>query len=182
MAQGKSKLFAITTAFFAVFAIIFFTLSMTSLGKYTSQIKRVHHLEQQVLAGKTEIMKVPEMIGKLRTADKTNHQLEAQVVELTNTNEEITSEKEGLQKELTIVTIAKAVLEQDRAGYTKNLIEARQAVEELRNQLSTSDGGADIDEMDEIEETLIESSHEEETSQAPIEHKNSEILSKNVWE
>jgi hypothetical protein len=58
-----------------------------------------------------------------------------------------------------MVTIAKLVLETDKAGYTKNLIEARQAVEELREQMGTSDGGIRIDELDEIEESLIESSH-----------------------
>ncbi|MBT6229686.1 MAG: hypothetical protein HOI47_23840, partial [Candidatus Scalindua sp.] len=51
MAKGNVKLFATTTAFFAVFAIIFFTLSITAIGKYTAQKKRVHHMEQQILAG-----------------------------------------------------------------------------------------------------------------------------------
>jgi hypothetical protein len=72
----------------------------------------------------------------------------------------MTSELNELQKELTSVTIAKLVLETDKAGYTKNLIEARQTVEELRSQLGTNDGGSLIDEVDEIEESLIESSHE----------------------
>jgi len=159
MAKGNVKIFATTTAFFAVFAIIFFTLSITSIGKYTAQKKRVHHMEQQILAGKTEILKVPEMIGKLRVADKTNRQLETQVAELTEASEEYDEELAELQKELTTVTIAKLVLETDKAGYTKNLIEARQAVEELREQMSSSDGGTRIDAMDEIEESLIESSH-----------------------
>jgi hypothetical protein len=58
-----------------------------------------------------------------------------------------------------MVTVAKLVLETDKAGYTKNLIEARQAVTELREQMGTNDGGTRIDELDEIEESLIESSH-----------------------
>ncbi len=165
MAQGNSKLFAITTALFVVLAIIFFTLSITAIGKYTAQKKRVHHMEQQMLAGKSEIMKVPEMIGKLRVADKTNKDLESQVADLTESSEEMTSELNGLQKELTSVTIAKLVLETDRAGYTKNLIEARQTVEELRNQLSTGDGGSNIDEVDETPEVSSE-----------------KIPSGNVWE
>ncbi len=60
MATGKVKIFATTTAFFAVFAIIFFTLAITAIGKYTAQLKRVHHMEQQILTGKAEILKVPE--------------------------------------------------------------------------------------------------------------------------
>ena len=75
MAKGNVKLFATTTAFFAVFAIIFFTLSITAIGKFTAQKKRVHHMEQQILAGKTEILKVPTMIGELRKADKEKKQL-----------------------------------------------------------------------------------------------------------
>lgn len=159
MAKGNVKIFATTTAFFAVFAIIFFTLSITAIGKYTAQKKRVHHMEQQILAGKAEILKVPDMIAKLRKADKTNKQLEMQVAELTEASEEFDGELAALQKELTTVTVAKLVLETDKAGYTKNLIEARQAVEELREQLSTNDGGTRIGALDEIEESLIEYSH-----------------------
>jgi hypothetical protein len=77
------------------------------------------------------------------------------------------------------VTIAKLVLETDKAGYTKNLIEARQTVEELRGQLGTNDGGSLIDEVDEIEETLIESSHE--ATHEP-EVNSAKIASGNVWE
>ncbi|MGR3173011.1 MAG: hypothetical protein ACUZ8N_00230 [Candidatus Scalindua sp.] len=179
MAQGNSKLFAITTALFVVLAIIFFTLSITTIGKYTAQKKRVHHMEQQILAGKSEIMKVPEMIGKLRVADKTNKELEDQVADLTESGEEMTSELNELQKALTITTIAKLVLETDRSGYTKNLIEARQAVRELRNQMSTNDGGSNIDEVDEIKETLIESSHE--TTHEP-DVSSVKTPSGNVWE
>ncbi len=159
MATGKVKIFATTTAFFAVFAIIFFTLSIASIGKFTAQQKRVHHMEQQILAGKAEILKVPEMIGKLRVSDKQKGQLEMQVAELTEAGEEFDETIADLQKELTIVTVAKLVLEVDKAGYTKNLIEARQAVAELREEMATNDGGVRIDELDEIEETLIESSH-----------------------
>jgi chromosome segregation ATPase len=179
MAQGNSKLFAITTALFVVLAIIFFTLSITSIGKFTAQKKRVHHMELQMLAGKSEIMKVPEIIGKLRVADKTNKELENQVADLTESGEELTSELNELQRKLTIVEIAKLVLETDKAGYTKNLIEARQRVKELRNQLSTGDGGSNIDEMDEIEETLIEPSHE--TTHEP-EVSTEKIPLGNVWE
>jgi small-conductance mechanosensitive channel len=178
MAQGNSKLFAITTALFVVLAIIFFTLSITTIGKFSAQKKRVHHMEQQMLAGKSEIMKVPEMIGKLRDADKANKELEGQVADLTESSEEMTAELNELQKELTSVTIAKLVLETDKAGYTKNLIEARQAVEELRNQQGTNDGGSIIDDVDEIEETLIESSHE--TTHEP-EVSSEKIPSGNVW-
>ena len=183
MAQGNSNFFAITTALFVVLAIIFFTLSITAIGKFAAQKKRVHHMEQQMLAGKSEIMKVPEMIGKLRVADKANKELEGQVADLTESSEEMTAELNELQKELTSVTIAKLVLETDKAGYTKNLIEARQTVEELRNQLGTNDGGSIIDEVGETEETLIESSHEttHESTHEP-EVSSEKILSGNVWE
>ncbi len=159
MAHGKVKLFATTTAFFAVFAIIFFTLAITSIGKYTAQLKRVHHMEQQILAGKVEILKVPEMIGKLRVADKEKADLEMQVADLTEASEEFDGELADLQKELTLATVAKLVLEADKAGYTKNLIEARQAVDEMREEMSTNDGGTRIDALDEIEESLIESTY-----------------------
>jgi chromosome segregation ATPase len=148
MLQGKVKLFAITTVLFAVFGVIFFGLAITSIGKYQGQKTRVHHMEQKILAGKKEMLKVPEMIGKLRVADKTNRDFEVQVADLTETNEEITSELAELQKEYTILTVAKAVLEIDKAGYTKNLIEARQAVDELRNSLSPNDGGMDTHESE----------------------------------
>ncbi len=159
MAKGNVKLFATTTAFFAVFAIIFFTLSITAIGKFTAQKKRVHHMEQQILAGKTEILKVPTMIGELRKADKKNNQLQMEVADLTEASEEFDGELADLQKELTIMTVANLVLETDKAGYTKNLIEARQAVTELREEMGTNDGGTRIDDLDEIEESLIESSH-----------------------
>ncbi len=179
MAKGNVKLFATTTAFFAVFAIIFFTLSITAIGKYTAQKKRVHHMEQQILAGKAEILKVPEMIGKLRVADKTNKEFEIQVAELTEASEEFDGELAELQKELTLMTVAKLVLETDKAGYTKNLIEARQAVTELREQMGATDGGTRIDDLDGIEETLIELSYE--ATHEPAEN-NKEVPSGNVWE
>ena len=183
MATGKVKIFATTTAFFAVFAIIFFTLAITSIGKYTAQLKRVHHMEQQILAGKTEILKVPEMIGKLRVVDKANSELEMQVAELTEASEESDGELAELQKELTLMTVAKLVLDADKAGYTKNLIEARQAVTELREQMGTNDGGTRIEELDEIEETLIELPYE---ATPEITHEpavsNEEVPSGNVWE
>ncbi len=159
MATGKVKIFATTTAFFAVSAIIFFTLAITAIGKYTAQLKRVNHMEHQILAGKAEILKVPEMIGQIREADKEKVSLEAQVAELTEESEESEGELADLQKELTLMTVAKLVLEADKAGYTKNLIEARQAVKELRDEMGTNDGGTRIDDLDEIEETLIESTH-----------------------
>lgn len=169
MATGNVKLFAITTVLFALFGIIFFGLSVTSIGKYKAQKGRVHGLEQKMLAGKKEILKVPEMIANLRNADKEKHELESQVAELTETNEELNAEFTELQKEHTTLTIAKAVLETDKAGYTKNLIEARQAVEELRNKLSTNHG-----EISTFEEDLsIET-----TPDDIIEEK----LPKNVWE
>ena len=77
------------------------------------------------------------------------------------------SELTELNKELTIVTIAKLVLETDKAGYTKNLVEARQAVRELREHGSTD---YNIEE-EEIEETLHEA--ESETTHEPLD---------NVWE
>jgi chromosome segregation ATPase len=122
-------------------------------------------------------MKVPEMIGKLRVADKTNKELEGQVADLTESSEEMTSELNELQKELTTVTIAKLVLETDKAGYTKNLVEARQAVRELREHGSTDYS------IDEIEETLQEPSHEEtpEATHKPAESKE-DVPSGNVWE
>lgn len=159
MATGKVKIFATTTALFAVCAIIFFTLAITAIGKYTAQLKRVHHMEQQILAGKAEILKVPEMIGQIRDADKEKGQLEMQIADLTEESEEFDGELADMQKELTLMTVAKLVLETDKAGYTKNLIEARQAVKELREEMGTNDGGTRIDDLDEIEETLIESSH-----------------------
>jgi len=173
MSQGNSKLFAITTALFVVLAIIFFTLSITSIGQFTAQKKRVHHMEQQLLAGKSEILKVPEMIGKLRVADKSNKQLEGQVAELTEASKERKSELNELKKELTTVTIAKLVLETDRAGYTKNLVEARQAVRELREHGSTDYS------IDEIEEIPAEPSHE--ATHEP-EASSENIPLKNVWE
>ncbi len=169
MATGNVKLFAITTVLFALFGIMFFGLSVTSIGKYKAQKGRVHGLEQKMLAGKKEILKVPEMIANLRNADKEKHELESQVAELTETNEELNTEFAELQKEHTTLTIAKAVLETDKAGYTKNLIEARQAVEELRNKLSTNDGGISTFEEDLSIET---------TPDDIIEEK----LPKNVWE
>lgn len=159
MATGKVKIFATTTALFAVCAVIFLTLAITAIGKFTAQQKRVHHMEQQILAGKAEILKVPEMIGKLRVADKTNKELQMEVADLTEASEEFDGALADLQKELTIVTVAKLVLEADKAGYTKNLIEARQAVTELREQMGATDGGIRIDDLDEIEETLIELSY-----------------------
>lgn len=144
MAGSNSKLFSITTVIFAVLGLLFFALSITSLAKYKGQKMRVHHMEQKILAGKAEMLKVPEMIGKLRVADKANRDFESQVSDLNESNEELTSELTGLQKENTILTVAKAVLEMDKAGYTKNLVEARQAVEELRQSISTNDGGSFI--------------------------------------
>ena len=159
MATGKVKIFATTTALFAVCAVIFFTLAITAIGKFTAQQKRVHHMEQQILAGKAEILKVPEMIGKLRVADKEKASLKMEVADLTEASEEFDGELADLQKELTLMTVAKLVLEADKAGYTKNLIEARQAVTEMREEMGTNDGGTRIDDLDEIEESLIESSH-----------------------
>ena len=179
MAGGNVKLFSITTVFFAICAILFFGLSVTSLQKYTAQKKRVHHMEQKILAGKKEVMKVPEMIGKLRKSDKESKELQSQMADLTESNEELNSELEDVKVELTTVTIAKAVLETDRAGYTKNLIEARQAVEELRNQLSTNDGGLSMyeeeessteslsDEVEEMEKDLQTSYEVEEIEELP---------------
>jgi len=146
MATPKVKLFAITTVIFAIFGIVFFALSVTSIGKYKGQKTRVEHLEHKILAGKTEMLKVPEMIGKLRVADKAKVDLDVEIADLTVTNEELTGELQELQKENTILSVAKAVLETDKAGYTKNLVEARQAVEELRQKLSTNDGGSFIEE------------------------------------
>ncbi len=180
MAQGKVKIFAITTAFFAVFAIIFFALSITAIGKYTAQLKRVHHMEKQILAGKTELLKVPEMIGKLRVADKTSKDFEMQVAELTEASGEFEEELAELQKELTMVTVAKLVLETDKAGYTKNLIEARQSATELREQLGTNDGGVRIDELREIEETLVELPYE--TTDKTIDKNEERSILMNVWE
>ncbi len=161
MLTGNAKIFAITTVLFAVIGIICFGLAVTTIGKYTGQKQRVHHLEQKILAGKQEILKVPEMIGKLRVADKANKEFEVQVAELTESNEEMESELTELQKELTIVTIAKAVLETDKGGYTKNLIEARQAVEELRKQLGATDGGARVDDVSFHGELTIDIPHSE---------------------
>ncbi|MCP5007753.1 MAG: hypothetical protein GY941_28025 [Planctomycetes bacterium] len=154
MAGGNVKFFSITTVFFAICAILFFALSVTSLQKYTAQKERVHHMEQKILAGNKEIMKVPEMIGKLRTAHTESLFLQSDLADLTESNEELTSELEEVQEELTLATIAKAVLEADKAGYTKNLIEARETVEELRNQLSTNDGGMSLYDDDDSTESL----------------------------
>lgn len=185
MVQGKVKIFAITTALFVVISLIFIPLSVTAIGKYTAQLKRVHHMEKQILAGKTEMLKVPEIIGKLRDADKANLGLETQVAELTDASGEMEEELAEVQKELQIVTIAKLVLETDKAGYTKNLIEARQAAEELREQLGTNDGGTRIGTLalDGIEETLIELSYgTTETAQKPLEDIENSSLLRNVWE
>ncbi|GJQ60908.1 MAG: hypothetical protein D8M57_15410 [Candidatus Scalindua sp. AMX11] len=113
-------------------------------------------MEQRILAGKKEVLKVPEMIGKLRTAHKESKSLQYELADLTESNEELTSELEELQEEFTLVSIAKTVLEIDKAGYTKNLIEAREAVEELRNQMSTNDGGMSLYGNDDLTESLSE--------------------------
>lgn len=157
MATPKVKLFAITTVIFSLLFIVFFALSVTSIGKYKGQKTRVEHLEQKILAGKKEMLKVPEVIGKLRVADKAKLDLDSQVADLTESNEELTSEVAELTKKNTILTVAKLVLETDKAGYTKNIVEARQALEELRERTSTNDGGVSFYE----EDTHIETgSHE----------------------
>ncbi len=178
MAGGNVKLFSITTVFFAICAILFFGLSVTSLQKYTAQRERVHHMEQKVLAGKKEVLKVPEMIGKLRTAHKENLSLQSDLADLTESNEELTAELEEVQEELTLVTVAKAVLETDKAGYTKNLIEARETVEELRNQLSTNDGGMSFNDEETATESLSEKVEvmEEELQTADVEEASDEEL------
>ena len=161
MSQPGSKLFVITTMLFAVIAIMLFALSVTSLGKYKGQKQRVEHLEHKILAGKKEMLKVPEMIGRLRVTDKAKAGLEVEVAELTESNEELTSEVAGLTKENTILTVAKAVLEMDKAGYTKNVVEARQALEELRNQISTNDGGVSFLQEEVFEDSHVEVEHHE---------------------
>lgn len=180
MGKGNVKLFAITTVFFAVFAIIFFALSVTSMGKYHGQKTRVHHMEQKILAGKKEILKVPEVIGQLRAADKAKQELEVQVVELTEASEDMNTELANLKREYIILSVAKAVLDIEKAGYTKNLIEARQAVEEMRNRKGTNDGGStsyeekfsfekELDYLESHEETEETSRTDEEVSHAIIE-------------
>lgn len=153
MATPKVKLFAITTVIFSLLFIVFFALSVTSIGKYKGQKTRVEHLEQKILAGKKEMLKVPEVIGKLRVADKAILDLDSQVADLTESNEELTGEVAELTKENTILTVAKLVLETDKAGYTKNIVEARQALEELRERTSTNDGGVSFYEEDKHIET-----------------------------
>ena len=174
MSQPGSKLFIITTMLFAVISIVLFALSVTSLAKYKGQKQRVHHLEEKMLAGKKEMLKVPEMIGRLRVTDKAKAGLEVEVTDLTESNGELTSEVAGLQKENTILTVAKAVLEMDKSGYTKNLVEARQAVEELRQSISTNDGGSFIgdDLFNEASSHIhMEVSHpESSTEHAEVEH------------
>ncbi|MFQ5965543.1 MAG: hypothetical protein ACE5KZ_14805 [Candidatus Scalinduaceae bacterium] len=169
MAKENVKLLAITTVIFALFSIIFFGLSVTSIGKYRAQRERVHHMEQKIVAGKKEILKVPETIGKLRIADKEKQELEVELAELTETNEELNTEFNELQKEYTVLTIAKAVLDTEKAGYTKNLIEARQAVEELRKKSGSAYRGIDTPEKDLSAETTPDDTKEE-------------IPLKNVWE
>ncbi len=181
MAQGKVKIFAITTALFVVISLIFIPLSLTAIGKYTAQLKRVHHMEQQILAGKTQMLKVPEIIGKLRVADKAKGELEMQIADLTEESGEMEEELAELQKELTLATVANLVLEADKAGYTKNLIEARETAEELREQLGTNDGGTRIGEFDGIEETLIELSYETTAHKSEMSDEARSPL-KNVWE
>ncbi len=172
MGAPKVKLFAITTVIFAIFSIVFFALSVTSIGKYKGKIDVVEHLEHKILAGKAEMLKVPEVIGKLRIADKAKMDLDVEVADLTEANEELTGELQELQKENTVLTIAKAVLETDKAGYTKNLVEARQAVEELRQKLSTNDGGFFIE-----EDLSIDTSSDIETSieETSVEHAEPEL-------
>ncbi len=106
-----------------------------------------------------------------------------QVADLTEASTEFEEELAGLQAELTSVTVAKLVLETDKAGYTHNLIEARQAAEELREQLGTNDGGTRLSELDGIEETLVELSYEGETpAYEPIDNSKGSQLIRNVWE
>lgn len=175
---GGGKLFVVGTVLFGLCSIMFFALSVTSIQKYQGQKQRVHHMEQKILAGKKEILKVPEMIGKLRLADKEIVDKGVEIADLTEANEELTGELAELQKEFTLVSVARAVLEIDKAGYTKNVIEARQAVEELRNQMSTNDGGARIHKSvfsnDLIQDATIEDIHEETHQETSEETHNEE--------
>ena len=70
MATGKVKIFATTTALFAVCAIIFFTLAITAIGKYTAQLKKAIGTGEEYLeVGEGTILK--DLLNTLFVQKKT---------------------------------------------------------------------------------------------------------------
>ena len=135
-----SKGLTIIAIFLGLLSILCLGLALTTATKYRTQRHRVLELEEKVVAGKGELLKVPQLQLKIQGEQKQRRTVEEELAGLKEEKDALAAEYEGFKKEYELLAAAKAVAGRELQQREIALTEARRNVAELDAEAKELEG------------------------------------------
>ena len=130
----------IITILMSLITLLCVGLVLTATSKYRTQRNRVMELEERLVAGKAELVKVPQVQLKLQEEQKKLKGKEEEINSAKGEAESLRSELEGLKHEHELLAIAKAVSDRALQQGEVALQEARTGVAGLDDKVKELEG------------------------------------------
>lgn len=135
-----SKGLTIIAIFLGLLSILCLGLALTTATKYRTQRHRVLELEEKVVAGKGELLKVPQLQLKIQGEQKQRRTVEEELAGLKEEKDALAAEYEGFKKEYELLAAAKAVAGRELQQREIALTEARRNVAALDAEAKELEG------------------------------------------
>lgn len=125
---SKSK--AIMVVLVGLFGLLCVGFAVSVTEKYRLQKERVHGLERQLRAGRTEVLKVPDLMQKLDKVEASKKEIESTFAECSEEKEELSEKLGELEVEVGSFGAVKAAVGIQIAGLETIIKEQQQNVSE----------------------------------------------------
>ena len=125
---SKSK--AIMVVLVGLFGLLCVGFAVSVTEKYRLQKERVHGLERQLRAGRTEVLKVPDLMQKLDKVEASKKEIEGTFAECSEEKEELSEKLSELEVEVGSFGAVKAAVGIQIAGLETVIKEQQQKVSE----------------------------------------------------
>ncbi len=151
---GKTKI--VLMILIGLFGVMSFGFALTVTDKYKTTRKRAEHLEEQVKAGKEEVLKLPAMESKMFALADAAKGAQGEMESLQEELDEATEELDAVTEELEAL---KASIEEGGEGE-----DVAEATEEAGEELASADNS----EVDSLKETVASLSEAKETLESQL--------------
>jgi len=169
MSSCNMKTKAIMVVLVGFFGLLCVGFGVSVTQKYRLQKERVHTLERQLAAGRTEVLKVPELMENLEKVEVAKKEVEGKFTTCSSEKDGLSAKAAELQKEVDTFGAIKVAVGVQLGGLQNTIMEQQNKLNELESQrgklseqISTLAGeGKGINEKFEMQIADIKRSEEE---------------------
>ncbi|MBM4053882.1 MAG: hypothetical protein FJ264_04240 [Planctomycetes bacterium] len=140
MASCNTKAKAIMVVLVGLFGLLCVGFAVSVTEKYRLQKERVHGLERQLKAGRSEVLKVPDLMQKLDNVESSKKELENTFAECSAAKDELTEKVGELQVEVDSFGVVKAAVGLQIAELEGIIKEQQQKISEAEENSTTLSG------------------------------------------